>query len=54
MKINHLHETCLRIVYSDRLLVVKQLSETGRSHQIHTLSLKECHTGMLKIYKNDN
>ena len=39
-KINHLHERCLRIVYSDKTLSFEKLLETDRSVPIHIRNLQ--------------
>ena len=51
-KINHLHERCLRIVYSDKMSSFKKLLETGRSVPIHIRNLQILATGLFKESKD--
>ena len=51
-KINHLHERCLRIVYSDKTLSFEKLSEIDRSVPIHIKNLQILATEFFKESKN--
>ena len=51
-KINHLHERCLRIVYSDKTLSFEKLSEIDRSVPIHIKKRQILATEFFKESKN--
>ena len=50
--INHSHERCLRIVYSDKTSSFEKLLEKDGSVTIHTRDLQALATEMFKVYKN--
>ena len=51
-KLNHLHERCLRIVYSDKMSSFKKLLETDRSVPIHIRNLQIPATEFFKESKD--
>ena len=51
-KVNHLHERCLRVVYSDKTLSFEKLSEIDRSVPIHIKNLQPLATEFFKESKN--
>ena len=51
-KINRLHETCLRIVHSDKTSSFEKLLEEDGSVTIHTRNLQTLATEMFKVYKD--
>ena len=52
IKINRLHERCLRIVYSDKTSSFEKLLEKGGSVTIRTRNLQTLGTLMFKVYEN--
>ena len=50
-KINHLHERCLHVVYSDKTSSFEKLSETGRSVPIQIRNLEILVTEIFKVSK---
>ena len=51
-KINHLHERCLHMVYSDKTSSFEKLSGTGRSVPIHIRILLILVTEIFKVSKD--
>ena len=49
-KINKLNERCLRIIYNDKKLSFKELSETDKSVPIHIKNLQVLATERFKVY----
>ena len=51
-KINRLHETCLRIIYSDKSSSFEELLEKDGSVTVHVRNLQKLAIEMFKVYKN--
>ena len=51
-KLNKLHERCLRIVYNDKKLSIKELLETDKFVTIHNKNLQVLATETFKVYRN--
>ena len=51
-KINHLHERCLHVIYSDKISSFKELLERDGSVPIHNRNLQIFATEMFKFYNN--
>ena len=51
-KMNHLHERCLRIVYSDKTSSFEKILETDRSVPIHIRNLQVLAAEIFKISKD--
>ena len=51
-KINRLHETCLRIIYSDKTSSFEELLQKDGSVTIHVRNIQKLATEMFKVYKN--
>ena len=52
IKINHLHERCLRVIYNDKVSSFKELLERDRSIPVHSKNLQILVTRMFKVYNN--
>ena len=51
-KINRLHETCLRIIYSDKSSSFEELLQKDESVTIHVKNIQKLATEMFKVFKN--
>ena len=51
-RINHLHETCLRIIYSDKSSSFEELLQKDESVTIHVKNIQKLATEMFKVFKN--
>ena len=51
-KINRLHETCLRIIYSDKSSTFEELLEKDGSVTIHFRNIQKLAIEMFKVFKN--
>ena len=52
IKINQLHERCLRVTYNDKISSFKELLKKDRSVPIHCRNLQILATRMFKVYNN--
>ena len=50
IKINRLHETCMRLIYEDKTSSFEELLEQDKSVLIHTRNLQMLPTEMFKVY----
>ena len=51
-KINRLHETCLRIIYSDKSSTFEELLEKDGSVTVHIRNIQKLAIEMFKVFKN--
>ena len=51
-RINRLHETCLRIICSDKSSSFEELLQKGESVTIHEKNIQKLATEMFKVFKN--
>ena len=51
-RINRLHETCLRIIYSDKSSSFEELLQKDESVTIHEKNIQKLATEMFKVFKN--
>ena len=51
-RINRLHETCLRIIYSDKSSSFEELLQKDESVTIHVKNIQKLATEMFKVFKN--
>ena len=51
-KINRLHETCLRIIYSDKSSSFEELLQKDESVTIHVKNIQRLAIEMFKVFKN--
>ena len=51
-RINRLHKTCLRIIYSDKSSSFEELVQKDKSVTIHVKNIQKLATEMFKVFKN--
>ena len=51
-EINHLHESCLRLLYKDKSSSFEKLLEQDKSVTIHPKNLQILSTEMFRVYQN--
>ena len=51
-RINRLHETCLRIIYSDKSSSFEELLQKDESVTIHVKNIQKLATEMFEVFKN--